>query len=230
MSARHKVLRHHHRLRIGSRNNVKVIFIALCLNYCVSASHAALPKKDRDSQRKGPSSAPLSISSSKTKSAIRSEEKRDDTWNKSRRMDQQPSIAEHLFASIGNDESNEFANRLLERVKEPKGSHPHARIVWYGILTMALASAFLTPTVFVDTAWTSLVVVCTLLVPWMWVGSLSRYRETALMSLASAVQLVPKDSVTRRFESVLPMALEMLADHAYYRGMETHLERRRKRH
>jgi hypothetical protein len=70
----------------------------------------------------------------------------------------------------------------------------------------------LTPSIFVETFWTLMLSVTPILIPWLWIGQASSLKETAIMGLTTAVQLVPRQGFKDNllFQKVLPLALEAL--------------------
>jgi hypothetical protein len=127
-------------------------------------------------------------------------------------MSEQPSIAEHLLAS----HKNEFVDRLLAAVESERSSvvppDPISSLVIYGVLTLLLSSAVLTPTLFVDSLWRLLWSVAPILIPWLWIVRATSFQETAIMCLSAAVQLVPHQGFQKNpvFQKVLPLALDAL--------------------
>lgn len=195
-----------------SQRRWKMFGVAWCLLYSVPTCDALLKRsrKAHVNSRHLPTQKKRPVPSSKTKAAIRAESDLDGSWSKSNRMSEQPSIAEHLLAS----HENEFVVRLLAAEKSERSivvpPDPVSSLVMYGVLTIALSSAFLTPSIFVETLWTLLLSVTPILISWLWIGRASSLKEIAVMGLSAAVQLVPRqgfeDSLV--FPKVLPLALE----------------------
>mmetsp|Transcript_10011 Transcript_10011/g.18202 ORF Transcript_10011/g.18202 Transcript_10011/m.18202 type:complete len:336 (+) Transcript_10011:71-1078(+) len=146
------------------------------------------------SKRKQQQHESLSIPSSKTKAATRADH---DFIQKSHRMSDQEHVAHHLFSN--DTASNDFAHRLLEQTVQQQVSttttshdHPLASLILCGIVTLALTSALLQPTVFVESLVTMASSVA-LLLSWLWFGrSTSFFKETVIMCITSIFQLTPR--------------------------------------
>jgi hypothetical protein len=131
-------------------------------------------------------------------------------------MSEQPSFAEHLLAS----RKNEFADRLLAAIHAESESEqsvvvppdPVSSLLMYGVLTLVLSSAFLMPTLFVNSFWNVLWSVAPILIPWLWIARATSFKESAIMCLSAAVQLVPHQGFHKNpvFQKVLPLALDSL--------------------
>lgn len=197
-----------------SQHRWKMFGVAFCL-FCSLPTCDALLKRSLNTQSNSchlPTQKKRPVPSSKTRAAICTEGGLDDSWKKSNRMSEQPSIAEHLLAS----HENEFVVRLLAAEESERSivvpPDPVSSLVVYGVLILALSSAVLTPPIFVETLWTLVLSVTPILLPWLWIGQASSLKETAIMGLTAAVQLVPRQGFKDNllFQKVLPLALEAL--------------------
>jgi hypothetical protein len=129
-------------------------------------------------------------------------------------MSERPSIAEHLLAS----HKNEFTDRLLAAIHEESEQSimvppdPIPSLVMYGVFTLVLSSAFLMPTLFVDSLWRLLWSIAPILIPWLWIGRETSFKETTIMCLSAAVQLLPPQGFHKNpvFQKALPLALDAL--------------------
>ena len=191
------------------------IFGAFCLSCTLPSSIALLdtPRTKQDQERCASS---ISISSSKTKAAVRADGDLD-SWNKSKKMIDQHDLAHHI---LSNSESNDFTNRLLEEITKEQSvgptetTHdPLGSLLLYGLVTLALTSALLTPTIFADSIRNLFFSSVALLLPWLWIGRLSIFsKETVVMCITSFLHFVPRIESNNNvmFRRVVPVVLDSL--------------------
>ena len=180
------------------------MFGAAVLLCSLPTCRAALPKRDKPQS--------LSISSSKTRAALYADTG-SDLWNKSTRMANQPHAAQYLLSN----DSTDFGNRLLQELstdesispKTTSQEHPLESLLLYGVLTLALTSALLTPNIFVTSLYTMVSSVA-LLVPWLYMARTNLFsKETVLLGITYFMQLAPqRDGVL--FQRVVPLMSKLL--------------------
>jgi hypothetical protein len=133
-------------------------------------------------------------------------------------MSDQEHVAHHLFSNDAGA-SNDFAHRLLEQTVQQQvvsttttsHDHPLASLILCGIVTLALTSALLQPTVFVESLVTMASSVA-LLLPWLWFGRSAIFsKETVIMCITSILQLAPRlDRNSVMLQRIGPVALRTL--------------------